>query len=241
MVDALFSLFDRVDGWASFLPLAVRVACWGAVAGTAATAIYALIADRRAIHGLKAEIAASRRAILGAPLDQAVPMALYVRNLKHSLALMGKVAVPSLISLPAVALVAAWLNAHHGYAAVADRATLPVTAIPAPTPAMGSLAIRASDGGTGRIAVFLGPVQIYEGDPCSPPTPVVEKRTWRHALLPSEVGYLADTAPVEALNIGLPAKRILPALPDWAAGWEATFLFAGLLAALAGRTLFGIR
>ena len=117
MSTAIFSLINAIDlAFAPFLPLALRISFWGLLAGVAAMAVYALTSNQRSISILKKEIKEHRRHLLDPSVDsRSEYTALAGKNLKASMALLGKVIVPAALSALPVLLVAWWMDAYHAH------------------------------------------------------------------------------------------------------------------------------
>ncbi len=68
--------------------------------------------------------------------------------------------------------------------------------------------------------------------PLPPGSAVIHKKLWWNALFANPAGYLADNAPVEALQFDLPPQQFLPLGPGWMRGWIFTFFVALILVSL---------
>jgi len=254
MSDAVFSVINVVDGLlASFLPLVLRVSFWGLLAGVAAMAVYVLVSNQTAIGTLKKEIKEYRRRMSASSADSdSEYVALAGKNLKASVALLGKVIVPALLSALPVLVIAGWMDAYHAYTLPEGPGAVAVTFVPAVT---GGVEISPPElGRVDRGVVMLVPRQarlteisisadgktIYSGDPFRAPVPVIAKKGWLNLILPSAVGYVNSTSPVEEIHLDLPRKQFFPALPSWASGWEPPYFFSVMVAALAIKLAFKI-
>lgn len=253
MLNALFPALNYLDAQlASFLPLAIRVCLWGAIGGATAILVYALASDQRAIAALKAETRNLRKQAMKLDLDNSAAIAIAMRNLKVSLALLGRAAGPSLVSLPPVLVFAAWLFTYHGYQTPGGAGAVSLTVLPE---GLGEVSVRPPEAAAlgesrelslipsaamDRIEVHVNGRLVYAGNPLSPPAPVIGKEDGWNLLFASEAGYVEADGPVSEIHIGFPIKRLLPGLPDWASGWELPFFLAAFAGALAVKFGFGI-
>ncbi len=75
------------------------------------------------------------------------------------------------------------------------------------------------------------PAQAFASSdvPLAAPVPVIEKHRWWNWLIANPTGYLPADAPVERVEVRLPALEVVPFGPSWMRGWEALF-FALFLA-----------
>jgi hypothetical protein len=252
MVNAIFPALTAVDNvLASLLPAVLRVLLWGGVAGALAMAVYSLTSNQGGIARLKAETRGLRRRMLDPDLEQAEFARLIRANLKASFALLGKTLLPGLLSTVPVLLIAAWVSAFYGYALPpnSDRVTLhfePRVAGIAIEPeararslgdAVWAVAPPAADE---TLTIVSSGATAYVGNPFAPPVPEVAKRQWWNVLLGSEAGYVDRDANVDRIVFGVPRLRLVDGLPDWLAGWEASYFLGILVAAVALKFGLGI-
>lgn len=251
MVTAMLPYFSLIDEWvAGFLPLGVRICLWGLLSGTAAIVIYAVTSNQEAIISLKRETRDLRRQLLRVDIDVQTSKELTFRNLKLSFALLGRVTAPTLLSVPAVLLVAIWLDVHQGYESPSKGQTVTIQTVPEKP---GRLRIKTIDGHivgdqsgihivdpSSPIAVFLDNTLVYEGNPFIPAIPVVGKKVWWKGLLGSPAGDLHPDAAIDEIHFGMPERVIFASLPDWASGWELPFFLAVFASAFGIKMVFRI-
>lgn len=115
-VGDLFAPLDWFDGLLSFLPLVLRVCMWGALAGGITMAVYMATSPQVLIYCLKQRTADLRRRMMDPDLESAAFWSLSAENLRVSLALLGRVTGPALLSALPVLLLAAWIDAVCGSA-----------------------------------------------------------------------------------------------------------------------------
>jgi hypothetical protein len=251
MVNAIFPALTAVDGGLAFLPALLRVLIWGAAAGVLAMLVYMLTSNQSAIARLKAETRNLRRRMLDPDLEQPEFARLIRTNLKSSFSLLGKTLLPAVISTVPVLLIAAWLNAFYGYAMPPNGARVTLhfeprvagIAIEPETMArsLGDAVWAVTPPAAGEtLTIVSSGATAYVGNPFAPPVPEVAKRQWWNVLLGSEAGYLAPDANVDRVVFGLPRRRLVDGLPEWLAGWEASYFVGILVAAVALKFGLGV-
>ena len=106
--------FAAIDATLSaFVPEILLIVLWGCVAGVAAMLLYRQTSNQERIREVKKDITHLRARILSPGLAQREVMSLSMQNLKSSFGLLGRVIVPSLLSVVPVLLIASWLQAGH--------------------------------------------------------------------------------------------------------------------------------
>ena len=106
--------FATIDASLStFLPEILLIVLWGCVAGAAAMLLYRQTSNQERIRESKKNITHLRARMLSPGLPQREVMSLSVQNLKSSFGLLGRVIVPSLLSVVPVLLIASWLQVGH--------------------------------------------------------------------------------------------------------------------------------
>ena len=106
--------FAAIDASLSaFLPEILLIVLWGCVAGAAAMLLYRQTSNQERIREAKKDITHLRARMLSPGLAQREVMSLSMQNLKSSFGLLGRVIVPSLLSVVPVLLIASWLHAGH--------------------------------------------------------------------------------------------------------------------------------
>lgn len=241
MLNLVFPFLNGIDQAISFLPLIVRVALYGLVAGALSILVYKWTSNQQAIAALKAEAKGLRERLLDPNLSGTELKNTILRNTKVSGLLVGRVLGPSLLSAIPVIVLAGWLALFFAYEPPSGE---PVTAVP--VPAQDGLTIEAGStetplqaGGTSieadastEVTIRDGEQTYYTGQPFDPAMGGVGKRAWWNTLLESEVGYLDDGAPVEAVEFDLQPEILIPGVPTWLGGWEALFFVMVFIAAI---------
>lgn len=239
LLNQAFPALDALDGALAFLPAAVRVALLGALSGALAMALYWLLSPQAKIKARKVEIQDLRRQLQAAKDDLALTLRLSRRNLAASFALLGATLLPALLSsLPLLAVIA-WLASRYAYELPAAGTPVPVAIEPAADgiavappllPSPGGMALAWPAAGAEPVRFSDAQGLVYAGPPAEVAASLVHKPRWWNRLLGNEAGYLRADAPIEAIRFDLRARRLLPGLPGWLAGWEAVY-FAALIAA----------
>jgi hypothetical protein len=254
MSSVVFSLINCVDlVLASFLPLVLRVSFWGLLAGIAAMVIYAVASNQESISSLKREIKEHRKRMLDSSVEAySEYAALAGKNLKASIALLGKVIGPALLSALPVLVIAGWLDAYHAYTLPEGTKTVALTFVPALSETVeisppelvrierGVLMIAPPEVHPVTVSFSANGKALYSGDPFIVPTPVIAKKGWLNLILPTGAGYVHPGSPVEEIHLDLPRKHLFKGLPSWASGWEFPYFFSVLVAALAIKLIFKI-
>jgi hypothetical protein len=106
-----FAVIDA--GLSAFLPEIVLIVLWGCVAGAAAMLLYRWTSNQKRIREAKHDLAHLRARMLSPGLPQREVMSLSIQNLKGSFGLLGRVIIPSLLSVVPVLLIASWLHTGH--------------------------------------------------------------------------------------------------------------------------------
>jgi len=215
--------------------------------------IYGLASNQESISSLTKEINEHRRKMLYSSVQTYSEYAVLARkNLKVSVARLGKVIGPALLSALPVLVIAGWLEAYHGYALPEGSKMVALTFFP---PISGSVKISPpelvrSERGVLMIASpVVHPItfsfsangkDVYSGDPFLAPTPVIEKKGWLNLILPTGAGYIYPGSPIDEIRFDLPRKLFFKGFPLWLSGWEFPYFFSVLVATLTTKLLFKI-
>lgn len=245
MLNLVFPLLNGIDSLLSFLPAVLRIVLYGLICGAASILVYKWTSNQAAIAGLKAEARSLRDRLMNPDLSGTELKQTIFRNTKVSGLLVGRVLGPSLLSAVPVLVIAGWLALFYAYQAPTPDS--PVTAVPigmwedadgllveAGQTAAPLLTNGASfdAGPTTEITVRDPAATYYTGTPFNPAMAGVGKRAWWNVFLESETGYLADAAPLEAVEFDLEPVILVPGVPTWLGGWEAVFFLAVFVAAI---------
>ena len=244
MISELYLVLNLVDGWlASLLPLAVRLAIWGALAGSLSMIIYAKLSPQASIAKMKTKTRSLQRAMLNMDLVFADFMRLSKENLKTSLRLFFTVLGPAVVSAIPVILLAIWIHTCLAYEAPPTPDDLEVMtegrSIELQLLNYNELneisknEIQARNFAVSEeIVIKIDNKVIYSGNPLSPPMPVIHKRRWWNVILDSPAGYIVKDAPIDSMKLNISRKQIIKWMPGWASGWEVPFFIFVLIANL---------
>jgi len=253
MLSIIFPVFNAIDAWLGLLlPLVARISVWGITAGTIAMGIYVIISDQAAISNCKLEIRSLRKDMMDTSIDTYSEYSqIALQNLKTSLALLGKVIVPTMLSALPVLLIALWLDSHDNYTISGEQYTVPVKIVPNNKNVRiypqnleryidNGIALRIPPTPSEEITFKIDDYIVYSGKLFWKPTPVLSKKKWWNILVASEVGYIAYDAPIQKIQINFSKTHVLNEVPDWMAGWEFTFFISVFIAALFVKIIFRI-
>ncbi|MEQ9150852.1 MAG: hypothetical protein RIF42_00980 [Parvibaculaceae bacterium] len=218
-------LFGAVEALLQPLPPAARLALWAAVAAGLSMWLYKLLSPQKKLAEAEAEALAARRELnaFDGEMDEAWPM--ISRMFRAAGSRLWLALPPALLaSLPIVALIV-WLSNDYGYRFPAENVHVPAEAAPARYHA----AVTGAGDQDRRVLVREPEGEIVSDVPLAAPVPVIEKRRWWNWLIANPTGYLPADAPVERVEVRLPALEVVPFGPSWMRGWEALF-FALFLA-----------
>lgn len=227
-----------LDAQLPLLPDLVRVLIWAALGSAASMALYAVLSPQRRLVAIKASISEAQAAVQAYSGDFQGALPLLKRQIGLSLRHVGLTLLPAVVgSLPVLFLIP-WLALRFGWTLPAPDTLVTVTARPATAGlSWEPAAAEADHPGSWRVA-WPGPgnpanLRTPAGGvlltlPLAQPTPAFTKRRWWHLLFGERAGYLPDGAPVEAIELDLPRRALVPGAPSWLAGWELPF-FGGML------------
>jgi hypothetical protein len=243
-----FSFMDQL--LRTVLPAWPRLIFWGLMAGTAATALYALLSPQDQIVKARAEANEARHALLvyDGDFDGVLPLA--QRSLRLSFRHLALTSGPALAAALPVLLLFTWLSNAYGYREPSAGAAVTVRVDPA------GAAVRwnpptasAADKGAWRISWPAAGKQVRLSDadghllavfPLRAPIPVVEKFLWWNLFFGNPAGYLPADARVRSVEVGYPGREFLPVGPGWMRGWEVIFFASAALFSIIIRVALGI-
>lgn len=234
LLDLPAPLLNAVDGWLSALPVALRLALWGALCGAGSMALYRWVSPQQRIAEGKREQLAARRRLdaFDGPMADAGPL---IREMLGSaLRQVGRVTGPAVLASLPLLFILVWISTAYGYAfpeGAPSTATEPA-----------GIDVHWNDNSPNAPRVEL---QEPGGDwkaaiVLTAPVPVVEKRHGWNLLVGNPAGYLPQDAPLQRLRIDLPAIECLPFGPAWLRGWEVTFFTSLLVVSLLLKRLLNI-
>ncbi len=179
-----------------------------------------LLSPQKKLAEAEAEALAARRELnaFDGEMDEAWPM--ISRMFRAAGSRLWLALPPALLaSLPIVALIV-WLSNDYGYRFPAENVHVPAEAAPARYHA----AVTGAGDQDRRVLVREPEGEIVSDVPLAAPVPVIEKHRWWNWLIANPTGYLPADAPVERVEVRLPALEVVPFGPSWMRGWEALFL-----------------
>ena len=198
MFNIIFPVFNAIDAWLGLLlPLIARISVWGITAGTIAMGIYVIISDQAAISNCKLEIRSLRKDMMDTSIDTYSEYSqIALQNLKTSLALLGKVIVPTMLSALPVLLIALWLDSHDNYTISGEQYTVPVKIVPNNKNVRiypqnleryidNGIALRIPPTPSEEITFKIDDYIVYSGKLFWKPTPVLSKKKWWNILSPA--------------------------------------------------------
>jgi hypothetical protein len=243
LFDLLTPLFAWLDAQlAQVLPTLARIALWAVLGSLVSIAIYRLTLRRQRLAELKSRLRSARREVLDYDGELAGFTPLVTAFLRLNLAHVRLTALPALLaSLPLLCFIV-WLDNSHGYALPKAGEPVRLSLAPADVPvdwSPASAATRAEGAwivtwptGAQSHALRAGDRSVLLELPLAAPVPRIHKRSWWNYLFGNPLGYLPAEAAVEQIEIALPPKRLIAALPSWLGGWEATFFVTLCLVSL---------
>lgn len=216
--------------------------------------LYVLLSPQRAIARAAERLAALQAQLASHDGEFAELGRLVRRSLGLALGRLGLTLAPALgASIPLIFQLV-WLSNEYGYLQPAPGEPVQVTAV-------GDLEDPATLGWRPPDAVQAGgaaaswsvrwpqegsTVGLYRDNrllvelPRPHPVPTVHRRYWWNHLIGNPAGYLPDEGGVEALELALPARRIIAAGPAWAATWPLTFFTTLVLVSIAIKLRFRV-
>ncbi|WP_414833062.1 hypothetical protein [Afifella sp. YEN Y35] len=232
LLDLPAPLFGWIDGQLShILPSFLVVLIWASVASIASMELYRLLSPQARIAELRVALkgAQERLSEFDGPFDEAGGL---IRNMLGLALKRVFLVLPSTLiaSLPLLTLIL-WLDSSYAR-------TLP--------PEGQSVTVRASGNFGGewvedrpapRAIVKDASGATIADVPVKAPVPVVHKKQWWNYIIGNPIGYLADEAPVDEIEIDLPKREIVTAGPSWARGWEIIFFPALILMSFAAKSI----
>lgn len=254
MVNILFPIFDKIDGWTSnFLPFPLQNLLWGIVSGIFAFIIYLLFSNQSSISELKNKMKALRKKMFDSSLDDKSEYnSLAKQNLSLSFKLLSKIMLPALLSVIPVIIIAIWYDMNHSFIIPFFDDRVPISATPLSSTLdiqpnnlseidnKGDLYIRPKNIND-EISIFNNEVLIYSGKLFSKPIPFIIKKKWWNILLSSPVGYITDDSQIEVISINYPEKIIFNKMPHIINGWELFFFIGIFISALPLRIIFKVQ
>ncbi|MEM9530673.1 MAG: hypothetical protein AAGA23_07125 [Pseudomonadota bacterium] len=242
LFDLLRPVVFAADDALQFLPSLLRLLLWAAIAAFAGMWLYRLASPQERLKTLKEEVRRHRRAMMTFDGDADEMWPIIRNSLSSSLRHLGLTFFGALVAGVQVLMIISPVAQRYAYVDPAPGTEVAVMlhgagtaqwqwrsqafTRPAATGAEGDQVIWPGPGGTLVLEADNQPVATL---PLPPGSGVIHKKLWWNALFANPAGYLEDDAPLEALDVDLPAQEFIPAGPGWVRGWLLTF-FAALIA-----------
>jgi hypothetical protein len=226
----LFDLPAPLLTWASgqlsgILPPAALAALGAAVAAILSLELYRFLSPQQRIADLRREAVLTQRKLASHDGELAEAWPLIGRMLSFSLKRVALVLPATVIGVYPVIALLLWTGNTYGYRFPTAGEQVAVKAAPAAEATWEpgeppNVEVQARSGGPiVNIALAM-------------PVPSLYQRRWWNLFAGNPAGYLPAGLAVDHVTIDLPRRRLLPAGPAWASGWEAVFLLTLTLVAL---------
>jgi predicted AlkP superfamily phosphohydrolase/phosphomutase len=228
---ALSWIDGTVLGW---LPVALRVAVWAAVASLVSMVIYRLISGQDRLTEIKAQVVETRTKLQGFEGEFAELWPI----LRHNLALAGRqlwhTFVPAVVAGFPVIFILVWMSnafdARPPEAGAKVAVTLSAvegrTLPPLKWSGDGTAAETAPEAWDVSWPAAGGRLALENADgaslltlPTVAPVRTVAQWAWWNRLIGNPGGYLATPGEIAAAHIDLPEPTVLPFGPAWLRGW----------------------
>jgi hypothetical protein len=247
----MFVLFNAIDHACGALPVGARLGLYGLIVGVLAMLIYWLLAPQQRILAIRAEMADAQRALRAYNgTDPRQILRLSAKSISPALKQLLLLLLPTLIATAPVLLVMDWLESAYAYRLPSAGEAVGMTingglAGPDAIRSVPSGAIRQlrSDG---RFAISWPaidenvPILDAKTDqellrlPLRQAVTSVGRGHWWSALLEGTNRIeLPPGTSVSSIEFDLPPRRVWSIGPGWMRSWQAPFMVALSVAALA--------
>lgn len=252
LLDLPSPIFAFVDRWLFFLPDLALIAFWALLSAIGTMWLYHRYSRQDELADLKPQIKQVQKQLANydGPMSGLWPI--IGRSTRLSGRQMGLTLWPALVASVPVLFVLVFLSNEYGHRFPETGANVTVTPVAADTPASWEWrgpgrAGWDAEAGHWNLAWPADATSLVPGNgdplitlPMDEPASVIHKRQWWNWLIGNPVGYLAEDAPAEALQIGLPRQRFLPFGPAWLGYWEIPYLVLLVAFSLTIKIRFGI-
>lgn len=236
LLDLPSPVFAVIDGALFFLPDLAVIAFWALVSAMGTMWLYHRYSKQDELAELKPQIKAVQKELAryDGPMNGLWP--LIRRSTSLSGKQMGMTLWPALVASLPVLFVLAFLSNEYGYHFPEAGESVTVAPVGADEPSSWQWrgtadAEWSADEEHWTVAWPEDEASLAAGDdetlitlPTDEPVTVVHKRQWWNWLIANPAGYLDETAPAEAIEIGVPRQRHLPFGPAWLGYWEIPYL-----------------
>ena len=233
MTLGLFDLAAPLLSWldqalASVVPAAGRLVLWGLVAAAFSMALYAALSPQQRLRRIREQAVAARRALdrHDGSFAEARPLmaAMFATSMKQ----LAVVLAPAVLASLPLLFMLVWLHGAFGYTLPQQTQRLDLRTQPEGYEAtVHQNGAQTYSGITVAEAPSLvvrdGGGHIVEERPLHTPVTSLHKRQWWNVLIANPLGYIADASPLEAVEIDLPRREVLPFGPWWLRTWEFVF------------------
>lgn len=253
LLDLPGPVFGLLDQWlAGVLPSLVRLIAWGVLAGWLTMVVYRRLSNQDRIQVLKGQQKEQQRLIADFDGEIAELFPLVRHALGLGMRQLGLSLGPALLATIPVLFLIVWVAGAFGYQQPAPGDPVAIKAVGGELPAaplewQPANAARPAEGGwnvewpaAGSTVRVLSNGTTLAEFPAQEPIPVIHKKQWWNLFMANPIGYLPEQAPIEVLEIGLPAQRFLAFGPDWMRGWMFSFFTSFLLASVGFKLLLKI-
>lgn len=252
LLDLPSPIFAFVDRWLFFLPDLAAIAFWALLSAIGTMWLYHRYSKQDELAELKPQIKQVQKELAryDGPMNGLWP--LIRRSTSLSGKQMGMTLWPALVASLPVLFVLVFLSNEYGHHFPERGETVTVAPLGADAPEDWQWDGTASAEWSAEeerwnVAWPDDETRLTAGDgetlitlPTDEPVTVIHQRRWWNWLIANPAGYLADSAPADALEIGVPRQRHLPFGPAWLGYWEIPYLVLLVVFSLTIKVRFGI-
>jgi len=253
-------VFAQLDSLAGFLPAWARISIWALVLGAVTMLLYARLSPQERIAEVKRELEEARRDLqnyTGSDFGPLVDKA--TRALSLALRQLRIMFLPTLVAAGPVIAALIWMEEDYKYELPDPGETVTASVEPAealegdPPEARWrpAAAVRPVDAGVELewpSQSTSDPPRLVATDsddplvrlPLAAPRARVSRKSGWHWLFANPAGYLPASGPVDAVELDLPRRYVLPWGPGWMRTWHALFLVMLTISAVATKEGFDI-
>jgi hypothetical protein len=250
LFDLLNPLFTGIDTYClSWLPAWARVALYGLGSGAATMLLYARFSNQDALtEGKQASKEALSRL---RELDPEAELAIVLATMRNAVAAPLKqaktAAIPALwASLPLV-FVLVWLDNTYSYHVPPAGSLIQARTEPFVALQEGNGIQRSADQtysitwpDSGQIELQSLSGNLIVSIPASTHVPLIHKRAWWNILIGNPAGYLDENAPINSIELTMPARELFNLGPRWLRSWVIIYFTALMATAVAIKVRFKI-
>ncbi|MFO1039498.1 MAG: hypothetical protein U1E45_21855 [Geminicoccaceae bacterium] len=252
VLNAVFPALNALDdAMATVMPAWLRLVVFGILSGAVSMGLYSLLSNQEGIKAQKAKLQDIQRQLKAAGDDLALTMSLSRQNLSIAFGLLGRSAVPAILSSLPIVFIIAWLAVHWGYQAPPEGTPVPVTLAPADVPVAvepaGLLSGQGADlalqwpAPTTTLQILSGGTSLWTGTAeALASTGEVGRPRWYSSILGNPAGYLPADGPLDTFSVALPEQELLGFGPWWVRTWWFVYFLTVVIVSLAVKFIFKI-